>query len=211
MRSLPLIALLASLASAAPEATTPPAPLAPAGEAIAKAAEAPLSTAERNYVLEKLARDLESTKKTQHSPESQNSLDLLFVERSLYAAEVAMEGLSKEQRDFFNKERKYLEHVAQLMRTEAPAKHENIFITMLQEQRRLRETASPEIERLFFNSHAFQALKDEINMDERMYYITGLKTRALRKIQLKPRKKLTKEQEAKLTQELIDDLRSLKR
>ncbi len=194
---------LAGLATAAPEAATPPAP----ADAAAQPARAELTLAERNYILETLARTIEGSILMIESPLSEHKPEqwrIILLERELHRRSASPDGLSPAQQQLHNAELELLKSTIERTR-QAPEQHKQIFQELLDKSAQLRESASEECLRLFDESPATQRLIDEIQLKQRYKSIADL-------LSLNTEGEVSNKAEAiKQLKALVADIRALKR
>ncbi len=166
---IPVIALLAPLA---------PCGQAPAAPAAVQKMDAsrPISVAEHNYIIENLARSVESVRHMTQSysskgrpPQALEDKEYIqVIEREIARNDVPLDGLSEEQRAFLTTERKIFNETLDFVRKSEPANHKGMFLEMLEKLHAHRKSATPEVKRLFGDEPFFTNLANAVEIDPRM-------------------------------------------
>ncbi len=132
--------------------------------------DAPLTVAERNYVLNSLAQTLDVFAKNfteRVDPEAPDAL-LLAVKREQSRIDTPLDGLSAEQREFLEQERRIYANAAQSMKGKNEDMQKEIFQTMLQTMEAHLKTASPHVKRLFGTHPLFDGVAMEVGFDSKL-------------------------------------------
>ncbi len=163
-------------------------PLAPCGQAPAAPetvqktdANRPISVAEHNYIIENLARSVESVRhmtESYFSKEGKPQVDegkqyIQILEREIVRNDVPLDGLSEEQRAFLTTERKIYRETLDFLRQSEPANHKGMFLEMLEKLNAHRKTATPEVKRLFGDEPFFTDLANAVEIDPRLRSIAA--------------------------------------
>ncbi len=165
MKQLTLFALLsAPLMAQVKEEVKAPTP------AVAAPENAPLTPAERNYVLNILAQSIDSLADSYISGVDLNgpNANLLAIEIELARNNVPLNELSEEQRNFLLQERKIQQNAAKNMKGKNEDMQREIFQTSQQMMEAHHKTASPHVKRLFGTGHLFDAVVIEAQFDNKL-------------------------------------------
>ncbi len=132
--------------------------------------ELSLSVAERNYVLNSLARSLDVFSESFTTRIDHEHPDALLhtVERELRRTDVPHDGLSVEQRAFLKREREIQQSAVNEMKGKSSELQIEIFQTMQQTMQDHQKSASEHVKRIFGTHPLFEAIAVETQIDRKV-------------------------------------------